>query len=89
LARHLIRKLEQHGLLSAEEKQVAITQRRETLIEQTSRRIIQGELCCTRQTALIKRMRENGLDTSEAEILLAHFEQLLEELHACLRTING
>ena len=67
--------------------------RPETPIEMASRHVMEGDIRCCRQTDLIKRLHNKGLDTKEAEHLLmlfqkflavsyAHLSRLTEQLHA-------
>ena len=55
----------------------------ETPIEMASRHVMEGDIRCCRQADLIGRMRDKGLDTTEAEDLLQTFVEflLLSRLH--------
>ena len=62
--------------------------RAETLIEMASRHVMEGDMSCFRQMDLIERMREKGLDTTNAESLLRIFEECLALSYAHLRRLT-
>ena len=55
-------------------------------IERLQRLLIEGETQAMRQEMLITAMKQQGLDTAEAEKLLAAFKGTLTVMHQCLLT---
>lgn len=53
-------------------------------IERLQRLLVEGEARVVRQEALIAGMKQQGLDTTEAERLLASFRSTLEVMHHSL-----
>jgi len=61
----------------------------ETPLEMARRHVVEGEERCARQATLIRRMAADGLDTLEAEGLLAQFEGFLELSRNHLRRLEA
>ena len=59
----------------------------EKLVEMVSRHVMAGDTRCGRQADLIERLRNKGLDTTEAESLLRIFEECLALSYAHLRRL--
>lgn len=55
-------------------------------IERLQRLLVEGEARVVRQEMLIVEMKQQGLDTAEAEKLLAAFKGTLAVMHHCLLT---
>ena len=54
-------------------------------IERLQRLLVEGEARVVRQEGLIAGMKQQGLDTAEAEKLLASFKNTLKVMHRCLQ----
>lgn len=54
-------------------------------IERLQRLLVDGEARVVRQEGLIAGMKLQGLDTAEAEELLASFKDTLDAMHQCMR----